>query len=70
MCQYFHDISGVTMEETPINHIPLADDLVFMSETSATAIAWQPGTILPTMVFEPQYHENKSDDIQREVRGL
>ena len=34
MCQYFHDISGVTIGNTSINHLLLADDLVLMSETS------------------------------------
>ena len=34
MCQYFHDISGVTIGNTSINHLNFADDLVLISETS------------------------------------
>ena len=39
MCQYFHDISSVTIGNTSINHHLFADDLVLMSETNtATTI--------------------------------
>ena len=31
MCQYFHDISGVTTGNTSINHLLFAEDLVAMS---------------------------------------
>ena len=34
MCQYLHDISGVTIGNTSINNLLFADDLALFPETS------------------------------------